>query len=149
MSYGNYWREKESNGLAAGTIILILKIAVVAVSVLLVLSLWALACGNFKLHGRINLVFFALTLAALLGLEVVARLLAPAIFAEHFEKHQAMDALRVHLGFSLPATGVLLFMPLTGLRHRRRLHVGLGLLFLVLWTGTFVTGVFFLPHENL
>jgi hypothetical protein len=38
-------------------------------------------------------------------------------------------------------------MLLTGVRRQRRLHIGLGMVFLVLWTGTFITGVFFLPHQ--
>ena len=36
-------------------------------TVLLAASLTALARGNIRLHGRINYVFFALTLIALLG----------------------------------------------------------------------------------
>ncbi len=131
---------------AAGTIILILKIAVVAVTLLLAGSLAALARGNYRLHGRINLVFFVLTLAALLGLEVIARVLSPEIFDEHFERHNAQEALRVHLSFSIPSAVLLVGMLFTGWTHRRKVHVGLGMLFLVLWTGTFITGVFFLPH---
>ena len=34
----------------------------------------------------------------------------------------------------------------SGLRGRIALHYPLALLFLVFWIGTFVTGVFFLPH---
>ena len=30
--------------------------------------------------------------------------------------------------------------------HHRRLHVAAGVLFALLWAGTFVTGIFFLPH---
>ena len=67
----------------AGTIILILKIAVTAVTVLLCASLVALARGNYRLHGRINIVFFVLTFLAVVGLEVVARVLSPTLFAEH------------------------------------------------------------------
>jgi hypothetical protein len=132
----------------AGTIILILKIAVIAVTFLLVCSLWALAKGKYRLHGRINIVFFVLTLLALVGLEVIARILSPTLFGEFFEYHQAQSALRIHLSFSLPAAALLPFMLITGLRRRRAWHVGLAMLFLVLWTGTFITGVFFLPHDN-
>ena len=131
----------------AGSLILVLKIAVIAVTLLLILSLSALARGNFKLHGRLNIAVFALTLVALVGLEVVARLLSPEIFSKHFDDHQATGALQIHLGFSLPAAALLPLMLFTGLRHRRSVHVALGLLFLVLWTGTFISGVFFLPHE--
>ena len=132
----------------AGTIILVLKIAVVLVTLLLIASLAALAKGNYRLHGRINIVVFVLTLLALVGLEVIARLLSPELFTEHFEYHQAQTALQVHLSFSLPAALLLPFMLVSGLRHRRNWHIGIGVLFLMLWTGTFVTGVFFLPHSN-
>jgi hypothetical protein len=132
----------------AGTIILILKIAVIAVTLLLVGSLIALAKGNYRLHGRINLAFFILTLVALVGLEVVARIVDPTLFAQHFEFHHAQAELRVHLSFSMPAAVLLPFMLFTGRRHRRSWHLGLAVLFLALWTGTFITGVFFLPHGN-
>ena len=127
---------------------LILKIAVVAVAVLLAASLVALAGGNYRLHGRINTVFFILTLGALLGLEVVARLINPDMFTAHFERHQALDALWLHLKFSLPAAGLLFVMLFTGKWHWRRVHIGLGCLFMLVWAGTFVTGVFFLPHTE-
>lgn len=133
---------------SAGTLILGLKIAVIAVTVLLVVSLTALARGRYWLHGRINIAVFVLTLVALLGLEVIARILSPEIFSEHFERHRATAALRVHLCFSLPAAALLPVMLFTGLRHKRWFHVGTGIAFLVLWTGTFITGVFFLPHTN-
>jgi len=48
----------------AAVVILVLKVAVIAVTVLLVASLTALARGNIRLHGRINYVFFVLTLGA-------------------------------------------------------------------------------------
>lgn len=132
----------------AGNIILILKGAVVLVTILLLWSLIALARGRYSLHGRLNLWVVLLTLAALLGLEVVARLLNPDLFAVHFEKHNAQQALLVHLGFSMPSAVLLPVMLVLGWRHKRSLHIGLGVLFLVLWTGTFITGVFFLPHTN-
>jgi len=130
----------------AATLILILKIAVTLVTVLLAGSLAALAKGRYKLHGKLNVLVFVLTIVALLGLEVVARLLYPNIFMEHFAKHDAQQALYIHLGFSLPSAALLPVMLVLGFKHKRNLHVGLGILFLVLWTGTFVTGVFFLPH---
>ena len=133
--------------LHAGTIILILKIAVVAVTGLLAASLTALCRGNYRLHGRINIVFFSLTLAALLGLELVANVLSPGLFEEHFEHLNAQTALRTHLTFSIPSAALLLVMLPTGLLHFRRIHIGLGLVFLGFWIGTFITGVFFLPHE--
>ncbi len=134
--------------MSAGLVILILKIAVVLVTILLVMSLIVLAKGHYRWHGRINIVFFVLTLTALVGLEVVARLVAPKIFDDFFEAHQAKPALRTHLMFSMPAAAVMVVMLVTGLRRSRSLHVPLGVLFLGLWIGTFITGVFFLPHAN-
>jgi uncharacterized membrane protein YozB (DUF420 family) len=130
-----------------GVVILILKIAVILVTILLACSLTAIAFGKVRLHGRINLAFFALTLIALVGLEVVIRLIEPELFASYFESRNAVGLLRTHLWFAMPSAGLLFVMLFTGLRHYRRIHVAMGLLFLVLWTGTFVTGVFWLPHH--
>jgi uncharacterized membrane protein YozB (DUF420 family) len=134
------------NAVTGPNVILVLKVAVAAVTVLLLASLVALWRGNYRLHGRINIVFFTLTLAALVGLEVVARLLEPEMFKDYFEEHGAWTALTVHLCFSVPAAVLLPFLLFTGLRRRRFLHLNLAVLFLVLWTGTFITGVFYLPH---
>ena len=133
--------------MTAPTIILILKAAVVAVTILLVGSMIALIRGNIRLHGRINLAFFALTLIAVAGLEVIIRLVSPDIFNEYLDRHGARSALHVHLGFSMPAAVLLFLMLFTGLKHYRTIHIAMGCVFLVLWTGTFVTGVFFLPHQ--
>lgn len=131
--------------MTAGIIILTLKIAVIAVTILWLASLVALARGNLRLHGRINLVFFGLTLAALVGLELIARVIVPEIFDDYVRQNG--EWLRVHLAFSLPSAALLFIMLFTGLKHRRNWHIAAGILFSVLWTGTFVTGVFFLPHE--
>ncbi len=131
----------------AGLIILVLKIAVVTVTALLAVSLLALAMGRYRLHGRINLVFFVLTLTAVVGLEFVTRLLSPGAFQTYLDAKQAGDALRVHLYFSVPAALLLTVMLFTGSRHLRKLHISLGIVFLILWVGTFITGVFYLPHE--
>ncbi len=133
--------------LSAPFIILTLKIAVIAVTVLLLASMIPLLRGNYRLHGRINFVFFGLTITALLSLEVVARLLSPEMFSEYFTQTDAWNALVIHLSFSLPATIVLPLMLYTGLTHKRRAHLALAAIFGILWTGTFITGVFFLPHE--
>jgi len=130
-----------------GVVILILKIAVILVTILLACSLTAILLGKKKLHGRINIVFFALTLVALVGLEVVVRLIEPNLFANWFESRGGRGLLETHLLFAMPSAGLLFVMLFTGLRHYRRIHIGLGLAFLVLWTGTFVTGVFWLPHQ--
>jgi hypothetical protein len=133
--------------LTAWNVILLLKIAVSAVTVLLLTSLAALARGNYRLHGRINMVFFVLTLTALLGLEGVARLAEPEMFQRYFQETNAENALYVHLSFSLPAALLLPFMLYTGLTHKRAIHIPLAVLFSILWIGTFVTGLFFLPHS--
>ncbi|MCW5954750.1 MAG: hypothetical protein KIT69_21050, partial [Propionibacteriaceae bacterium] len=55
-------------------------------------------------------------------------------------------ALYVHLCFVIPLVPVMLIMAWSGWRHRGQLHVNLGYLFLLLWAGMLVTGIFFLPH---
>jgi hypothetical protein len=129
----------------AGIVILVLKIAVIAVTLLWLASLVALALGKTRLHGRINIVFFALTLAALIGLEVIVRIVSPGIFDDY--QHHMESAMVVHLSFSVPAAVLLFVMLFTGLKHHRKFHIAAGILFSVLWTGTFITGVFFLRHE--
>jgi hypothetical protein len=134
--------------LTAANVILVLKIAVIGVTGLLLLSLLALLRGRVRLHGRINIVFFALTLSAVLGLEVVARVLEPDLFNEHFTYTGTVTNLKVHLCFSIPAALLLPVMLYTGLTRRRALHLALAAVFSVLWAGTFITGVFFLPHTR-
>jgi hypothetical protein len=132
--------------LTGPTVILILKIAVGAVTVLLLASLAALARGNQRLHGRLNLAFFVLTLTAVLGLEVLIRLVQPHVFDELRSDPAAARALTVHLCFSIPSALVLPLMLYTGRTHRGGAHRTLAVLFGLLWTGTFITGIFFLPH---
>ena len=55
-------------------------------------------------------------------------------------------ALSIHLGFSVPAALLLPAMLFTGRRQYRTAHAVLAVGFLVLWAGTLVTGLFFLPH---
>lgn len=129
-------------------VILALKIAVLAVTVLFLTSLVALLRGRYRLHGRINVAFFILTVVALLGLEVVARLVDPGLFAYFDEDASLKRALSVHLSFSLPAASMMPLMLWTGLTHRRRVHLCLAVVFAVLWTGTFITGIFYLPHTR-
>jgi uncharacterized membrane protein YozB (DUF420 family) len=131
--------------LTAANVIGALKIAVLVATCLLLASLTALLRGNIKLHGRINFVFFVATLTALLALEVAARLIQPDLFHEYFQQPGAEAALAMHLGFSLPAALLLPFMLYTGLKHKRRAHLALAAAFGIFWTGTVVTGVFFLP----
>jgi hypothetical protein len=96
-----------------------------------------------RLHGLINKVFFALTVTTVLGFELVLRLGTDVTvtFSE-----EARAALRVHLFFAVPSALLLPVMLLSGVKHRRTLHVAVGVVFFFLWVGTFVTGVFFLPH---
>ena len=132
--------------LTAYNVILVLKVLVIAVTLLFLSSLGALAAGKLRLHGRINLAFTILTATALLGLEVVARLIDPAMFADFDKYPDLRKSLTIHLCFSLPAATIMPFMLWTGFRHRRPIHLYLAGVFSVLWLGTFVTGIFFLPH---
>ena len=125
-------------------VILILKVAVVAVTVLLLASLAALVSGRYRLHGRINLVFFVLTLSALLGLELLVRVVDPHVF-DYFDE-ATRQSLAIHLFFALPSAVLLPAMLYTGWTHRRRIHLTVAVVFGIFWTGTFITGVFFLPH---
>ena len=127
-----------------GAVILTLKIAVGAVTVLLIASLAALVAGKPKWHGRINTAFFGLTAATVLGFELVIRLVQPDLTAGFTtEQH---EALAVHLGFAVPAAVMLPLMLYTGRREYKAVHRSLAVLFLALWAGTFVTGMFYLPH---
>lgn len=131
--------------MSAGNVFLTLKILVVAVTLLLVASMIALAVGRPRWHGRINTLFFILTATTVLGFEVIVRFVNPHLTAE-FSTEQR-DALTIHLGFSIPSALLLPAMLYTGLRRRKTIHIAIGILFLLLWTGTFITGVFFLPHS--
>jgi hypothetical protein len=134
------------------SLILVLKASVTAATLLWLLSLAVLWAGNTRLHGRINRVFAALTLFVLLGLEAVVRILYPLLSSDDQDLFSYFDEptrarLRLHLCFAVPAALVLPAMLYTGLKRLRRVLVPLGLLFAVLWTGAFLTGVVFLPHR--
>ena len=132
--------------LSGPNVILALKVAVAAVTLLLLASLAALALGKIRLHGRINIVFFTLTVTALIAFEVVIRFLNPGAF-DYINGNAALRrALDVHLCFSVPSALLMPLMLFTGLTHRREAHLFLAGAFAVLWIATFVTGVFFLPH---
>jgi uncharacterized membrane protein YozB (DUF420 family) len=128
-------------------VILALKVAVVAVTVLLLASLVAVARGQYRLHGRLNLAFFTLTLVAVLGLEVIIRFTHPDIFNYIDHDPALKQRMVVHLCFSVPALVLMPAMLYTGLTRQRRRHLLLALFFGAFWAGTFVTGVFFLPHD--
>ena len=125
-------------------IILTLKVLVSTVTVLFAAALAALAAGNVKLHGRINTVFFALTMVTVLGFELLVRV-GTDITSQFSD--EARQVLRVHLCFAVPAAVILPAQFVLGAKGYKRAHVPLGLVFAVLWAGTFVTGVFFLPHQ--
>ncbi|MFO0810412.1 MAG: hypothetical protein U0746_17445 [Gemmataceae bacterium] len=131
--------------LTGANVILVLKVAVAAVTVLLIASLVALARGNYRLHGRINLAFFVLTMVAVLGLELLIRVIDPAMF-DYFDADTRL-MMRIHLAFSVPSAVLLPVMYFTGRTGRGVLHFWLAMLFSVLWTGTFITGIFYLPHN--
>lgn len=135
--------------MTAPLLVLVLQTAVVAVTVLFAASMVALAVGRRKLHGRLNTAFFVLTMAAVLGLEVVVRVVWPELSAEFFDPTGPYRApLMVHLWFSVPAAVVLGVMMYTGRYRRGRAHRALATLFVLLWIGTFVTGVFYLPNTS-
>jgi uncharacterized membrane protein YozB (DUF420 family) len=131
--------------LTGPNIILALKIAVGLVTVILLAALLALRRGDYRLHGRLNLAFFILTLAAVLGFELVIRVLRPEVFDYIKYNEDLNQALRVHLCFSVPALLLMPAMLYTGLTHHRKAHLTLAALFAVAWSGTFITGIFFLP----
>jgi hypothetical protein len=123
-------------------IILALKVLVAAVTVLLCASLVALLAGRPRLHGRINTVFFVLTMSTVAGFELLLQFID---VSSAFDP-EARKALRVHLWFAVPSAVLLPVMLYTGLSGRRGAHVAFAALFGLMWIGTFVTGVFFLPH---
>lgn len=127
-------------------VILSLKYAVGAVTVLLVFSLIALAKGKIKLHGKINLVFFILTVAALFLFEIVVRMIDPVLFSGLWKNPELAKSLKIHLCFAVPSALLMGIMLFTGLRKFRVLHRRVAIVFLVCWIGTFYTGIFWLPN---
>jgi hypothetical protein len=128
---------------AGSDIILTLKVLVTAVTVLLIASVVALVLRRPRLHGRINTVFFVLTLATVLGFE----LLLQFVDVKSTFDDATRESLRVHLRFAIPSALLLPAMLFTGRTRRKNLHLVLAALFTACWIGTFITGVFFLPHE--
>lgn len=128
-----------------GLVILTLKVLVGAVTVLLVGSVIALRMGKPKLHGQINRVFFVLTMVTVLGFEVIVRFLNPELTKDFTpEQHRQ---LWIHLCFSIPSTVLLPAMLYTGVRRMKSVHVPLAILFSLLWAGTAITGIGYLPHS--
>ena len=48
--------------------------------------------------------------------------------------------------FVIPLVPILVFMLITGWQHRLRMHLSISVLFLILWVGMFITGMFFLSR---
>ena len=132
--------------LSGPQVILILKILVGTVTVLLLSAVIAIAMGKRRLHGRINLVYFILTIATLLGFELLIQVIQPDLFNYFRSDPTLRQRLQIHLCFSVPAALLMPIMLFTGLKHHRAWHLRLSILFSLLWVGTFITGVFFLPH---
>lgn len=131
--------------LSGPDIILTLKVLVSAVTVLFAAAVWAIATGRKKLHGRINTAFFALTLTTVIGFELLLRF---GVEVSTTFTDAEREALKVHLCFAIPAAVLLLVMMVSALLKWKRFHVACGVVFAALWLGTFVTGVFFLPHTR-
>ncbi len=125
-------------------IILVLKILVATVTVLLAGSLVALAAKKPRVHGRINLVFFVLTLTTVVGFEVLLQFVDVSATFDG----ETRRLLRIHLGFAIPSAVLLPIMLYTGKTGRKGSHVAFGVVFGIMWIGTFVTGIFFLPHTG-
>lgn len=118
-------------------IILTLKVLVVAVTLLLLASLVALLLKRPRLHGHINTVFFVLTMATVAGFEALLQWVdVSAAFDD-----AARQALRTHLWFSVPSALLLPAMIVSGKMRRKQLHLALAAVFLLLWTGTVITGL--------
>ncbi len=127
-------------------VILSLKYAVGAVTLLLCISLVALANGKVRLHGKINLMFFILTLAALFLFEIVVRMIDPVLFSGLWKNVELAKSLKIHLCFAVPSALLMGIMLFTGLRRLKTWHRGVSVVFLVCWFGTFYTGIFWLPN---
>jgi len=128
-------------------VILSLKYAVGAVTVLLVFSLIALAKGKIKLHGKINLVFFILTVAALFLFEIVVRMIDPMLFSGLWKNAELAKSLKIHLCFAVPSAFLMGIMLFTGLKKLKVWHRSVAIVFLVCWVGTFYTGIWWLPNH--
>jgi hypothetical protein len=118
-------------------IIITLKVLVTTVTVLLLASLVALLLKRPRIHGLINTVFFVLTMLTVVAFEVILQWVdVSATFDE-----PARHALRTHLYFSVPSALLLPAMIVTGKMRLKQLHLALAVVFLLLWTGTVITGL--------
>jgi hypothetical protein len=118
-------------------IILTLKVLVVTVTILLLASLVALLLKRPRLHGHINTVFFVLTMLTVAGFEALLQWVDVSSAFDDL----ARQALRTHLWFAVPSALLLPAMIITGKMRRKQLHLALAAVFLLLWTGTVITGL--------
>ena len=126
-------------------VILLLKLAVLLVTVLLIASGIALGRRQYRLHGLINTWMASLTLITVMGFELLVRVVGVKV-TEGWDDSTKF-ALKVHLCFVIPLVPILVFMLITGWQGRRKMHLSISVLFLILWVGMFITGMFFLPHS--
>jgi len=125
-------------------IILTLKILVSLVTAILIAAIVAVATGRKRLHGQLNTVFFVLTMLTVVGFEGLIRFGAP--ITETFSD-ETRAFLRIHLYFAVPSALLLPVMLWSGATGRKTLHKVCASIFSIAWAGTFITGVFWLPHE--
>ncbi len=128
------------------SVILVLKVAVALVTLILIASAIALAVKKPRLHGILNTIMTVLTLVAVVIFEVIIRLMGVDV-KEHMNE-DARFALKVHLCFVIPLTPFLIWMLISGWKRRIRMHLAVSVIFLTLWIGMFITGMFFLPHYD-
>jgi len=126
-------------------VILLLKCAVGLVTILLIASGIALGRRNYRLHGLINTWMASLTLITVMGFELLVRVVGINV-TEKWDDSTKF-ALKVHLCFVIPLVPILVFMLITGWGRRRKMHLSISVVFLILWVGMFITGMFFLPHS--
>src|SRR5687767_5657441 len=113
---------------SGGSVILVLKILVLAVTALLIVSLVAIGRGNRRLHGRINVVFFILTMLTVFAFEGLIRLgpmLEPGWRVTQGWTSGELLALKVHLSFVIPLTVLMPAMLYTGWTRKKWWHVRL------------------------
>ena len=125
-------------------ILLTLKVLVTAVTLLFAAAVAAIAAGRKTLHGRLNTAFFVLTATTVVGFELLLRF---GVDVSSTFSPEARQALRIHLGFAVPAALLLPVMLWSGATQRRRLHLPLAVAFTLLWAGTVFTGLVTLPHR--
>lgn len=129
--------------LSGPLIILTLKVLVSLVTVIYLTAIVALVKGALRWHGRLNTLFFVLTMTTVVAFEVLLRFGTDV--SSSFSP-EAREALRVHLMFSIPSTLLLPLMIVSGWIRWRRAHVPLGVLFSLCWLGTLITGLL-LPSQ--